>query len=201
MILDQILFLSGRLNTTMYGKSVKPPQPSGIWKAITLPDSFPRIYVSDRGDKIYRRSIYTFWKRGMPPPQMSMLNAPNRETCTARRERTNTPLQALLLMNENEYLKAARHLASAILDIDTLSPTGRLESIYETITSRLPDAVERATLLRSLRDLEAMYSANTALAEQLCEGKIKDKKSAPELAAWTVLVSTVYNLDITKTRE
>ncbi len=76
-----------------------------------MPSSYPRVYEPDTGDKIYRRSVYTFWKRGMPPPQMTILNAPSREACIARRERTNTPLQALLLMNEPEYLKAAQHLA------------------------------------------------------------------------------------------
>ena len=202
MIRDQILATSGLLNSSMYGKSVKPPQPPGIWQAVTLPDSYPRTYSPDSGDKIFRRSLYTFWKRGMPPPQMSMLNAPTRESCTTRRERTNTPLQALLLMNEKEYLKAARNLASTTLDGSAQSPAQRLNLIYETITSRIPDTAESEALLRSVRDLEAMYGQNAALAEQLCEGiELKNNQAAPELAAWTVLVSTIYNLDITKTRE
>ncbi|MFV1981077.1 MAG: PSD1 and planctomycete cytochrome C domain-containing protein, partial [Rhodothermia bacterium] len=111
MIRDQVLATSGLLNDELYGKSVKPPQPAGLWETVSMPSSYPRIYEPDTGDKIYRRSVYTFWKRGMPPPQMTILNAPSREACIARRERTNTPLQALLLMNEPEYLKAARHLA------------------------------------------------------------------------------------------
>ncbi|MAG55690.1 MAG: chromosome segregation protein [Planctomycetes bacterium] len=201
MIRDQILATSGLLNSTMYGKSVKPPQPPGIWKAVTLPSSYPRTYSPDHGDKIYRRSVYTFWKRGMPPPQMSILNAPTRESCIARRERTNTPLQALLLMNETEYLKAARHLAASTL-VDARSEKDRLNLIYETITSRVPDPVESKALLELVREMEAMYGRNPALAEQLCEGiKLRDGQSGSELAAWTMLVSTVYNLDITKTRE
>jgi len=78
MIRDQILATSGLLNPSMFGKSVKPPQPAGIWKAVTLPSSFPKTYAADVGEKTYRRSLYTFWKRGMPPPQMSLLNAPTR---------------------------------------------------------------------------------------------------------------------------
>jgi len=133
---------------------------------------------------------------------MSMLNAPTRESCTTRRERTNTPLQALLLLNEGEYLKAARHLASTVLENPDRSPESRLSRIYETITSKLPDALESETLLRSVRDMESMYREKPGLAAQLCEGlEFSDGVSAPELAAWTMLVSSVYNLDITKTRE
>jgi len=202
MIRDQILATSGLLNPAMYGKSVKPPQPDGVWKAVTLPSSFPRTYEADTGDKTVRRSVYTYWKRGMPPPQMSMLNAPTRESCVARRERTNTPLQALLLLNEREYLKAARHLAAATLAGDDRSDAGRLRVIYETITSKLPDAGESAALLRAVGDLRTMYENNTVLAEQLCEGLLLDESVTPaQLAAWTVLTSTVYNLDVTKTRE
>jgi hypothetical protein len=202
MIRDQILATSGLLNTTMYGKSVKPPQPDGLWDAVVLPSSFPRSYEPDSGDKIVRRSLYTYWKRAMPPPQMSILNAPTRESCTVRRPRSNTPLQALLLLNESEYLRAARHLAAQTLASDKSLPEDRLSVVYETITSRLPDAVERETLLELVRDLEAMYSSNAELAAQLCEGAtLKAGRSAAELAAWTMLVSTIYNLDIVKTRE
>ncbi len=115
MIRDQLLATSGLLNLDMYGKSVKPPQPDGLWKSVSMPSSYPRLYQPDTGDKIYRRSLYTFWKRGMPPPQMTILNAPTREACITRRERTNTPLQALLMMNEPEYLKAARYLAHRVI--------------------------------------------------------------------------------------
>ncbi|MEK6237601.1 MAG: DUF1549 and DUF1553 domain-containing protein, partial [Planctomycetales bacterium] len=106
MIRDQILFLSGKLNRKMYGPSVKPPQPPGLWKAVSM--AAPFTYVADKGDSIYRRSFYTYWRRALPPPQMTLMNAPSREFCTARRERTNTPLQALLLMNEQEFFKAAK---------------------------------------------------------------------------------------------
>lgn len=202
VIRDQILSTSGLLNSTLYGKSVKPPQPAGIWKAVTLPDSLPRTYVADTGDKAMRRSLYTFWKRGMPPAQMAILNAPTRESCIARRERTNTPLQALLLLNESEYLKAARHLARSTRALGELTPPARLAVVYETITSMIPDAQESDVLLRSVRDLRAMYEREPALAAQLCDGvTLEDGQSAAELATWTMLVSIIYNLDVAKTRQ
>ncbi|HRX82872.1 MAG TPA: DUF1553 domain-containing protein, partial [Pirellulaceae bacterium] len=111
VIRDQVLATSGLLNYELFGMSVKPPQPEGLWETVSMPSSYPRSYETDTGSKIYRRSVYTFWKRGMPPPQMTILNAPTREACIARRERTNTPLQALLLLNEPEYVKSSRHLA------------------------------------------------------------------------------------------
>jgi hypothetical protein len=202
MVRDQVLATSGLLNRELYGKSVKPPQPEGLWKSVSMPSSYPRVYEPDTGDKIYRRSVYTFWKRGMPPPQMTILNAPSREACIARRERTNTPLQALLLMNETEYLKAARHLAHTALADQTASCEQRLTLLYETITSRLPDAEESEALKSLVGDLNTMYGNDKELADQLCDGvQLKPGVSAAELAAWTVLASTIYNLDITKTRD
>ena len=201
VIRDQILATSGLLHDELYGKSVKPPQPKGLWEQVSMPSSYPRNYEADSGNKIYRRSVYTFWKRGMPPPQMTILNAPSREACIARRERTNTPLQALLLLNEPEYMKAARHLAHSALADRDLDATARLTIVYETITSQLPDDDEASSFLKMLADLEQVYGENAELAEQLC-GEIDLSKGVThaELAAWTLLVNAIYNLDITKTR-
>ena len=193
MIRDQILASSGLLVPTMYGKSVKPPQPDGLWKAVTM---IGERFRADSGDAIYRRSLYTYWKRGMPPPQMTILNAPNRDACVARRERTNTPAQALLLLNESEYLKAARALALKTLEQPAAD---RLAFAYETVTSRLPDAKEAELLTGMIGDLRKSYGANAELAAAITEG-VQGANSA-ELAAWTILVNTLYNLDITKTRE
>ena len=202
MMRDQILATSGLLNYEMFGASVKPPQPAGLWKTVSMPSSYPRVYEPDTGEAIYRRSVYTFWKRGMPPPQMTILDAPSREACIARRERTNTPLQALLLMNEPEYAKAARHLAHKTIADRSQSPADRLAVLYETITSRLPDEVETETLLDLAEDLAVTYGENADLAGRLCEGvRLPDGVSAAELAAWTILAGTIYNLDITKTRD
>ena len=150
VIRDQMLSASGLLMHSIGGKSVKPPQPDGLWKSVALPSSFPNRFVADQGDeKIYRRSLYTFWKRGLPPPQMTILNAPAREECVARRERTNTPLQALLLMNEQQALDAARHLARRITEEKPEKPFAYL---YETITGQLPDESESALLEEAFAD-------------------------------------------------
>lgn len=201
-IRDQILASSGLLNPELFGKSVKPPQPVGLWTAVTLPSSYPHEYTTDTGDKIYRRSVYTFWKRAMPPPQMTIFNAPNREECIARRERTNTPLQALLLLNEAEYFKAARHLATHTLSTLPDGDEQKLSAIYEAITSQLPDQPTQAALLSLARDLKAMYAQSPELLADFCRGVDVPEGIAPqELAAWTMVASAVYNLDITKTRQ
>lgn len=203
MIRDQVLASSGLLNRQMYGKSVKPPQPAGLWRSVGMPSSYPKEFKADDGNRIYRRSLYTFWKRGMPPPQMTILNAPTREACIARRERTNTPLQALLLMNEQEYLKAARHLANHSLE-QTPHATAeeRLVELYERVTSHLPSPEESAPLIEAFHDLRKLYKDKPELAEQLCEDiTLSEEVSLAELSAWTLVTSAIYNLDITKTRQ
>jgi len=209
LVRDQVLATSGLLSSTMFGRSVKPPQPDGLWRAVTM---IGERFEADTGDAIHRRSVYTYWKRAMPPPQMTILNAPIRDACIARRERTNTPSQALLLLNETEYLKAARSLAQTVLAQTVLAEpglaaagldaSGRIEMAYETVTSRLPDAQERAILSRLVDDLERRYREEPALAAEICSGLTSIPAAGrAQLAAWTMLVNTLHNLDITKTRE
>lgn len=132
---------------------------------------------------------------------MTILNAPARDACTARRERTNTPSQALLLLNESEYLKAARHLAHALLNARDLTAPERLTRAYETVICQLPDEGERSALTTLLADLRTHYRESPALADKLCHGlTLPDAAARTELAAWTVLLNTIYNLDLTKTR-
>lgn len=205
MIRDQILATSGQLSDQMYGPSVKPPQPAGLWEAVSM---IGERYQADTGEAIRRRSVYTFWKRSMPPPQMTILNAPLRDACVARRERTNTPTQALLLLNEPEYLKAARDLAMMTLDQPAEQ---RLDFVWETVTAQRSDEKEKAVLQDLLADLREKYLANPAVAKQLCQGvelstdgTSADEstiKAKAELAAWTVLGNVLYNLDITKTKD
>ena len=202
VIRDSILATSGLLSKKMYGKSVKPPQPEGLWTSVGMPSSYPRNFVPDTGEDIYRRSVYTFWKRGMPPPQMTILNAPSREACIARRERTNTPLQALLLFNENEYLKAAQHLAADILEHEKGDTAARAVAVFETVTSALPSDSERDALVQLATDLETTYTASPDLAKELCgDSQVPAGVTQEQLAAWTILASTIYNLDSTKTRQ
>ena len=196
MIRDQILATSGSLSSNMFGRSVKPPQPDGLWKAVSM---IGERFRPDEGDAIYRRSIYTFWKRGMPPPQMTILNAPIRDACIARRERTNTPSQALLLLNESEYVRAARRLAQAAL---TQPESERLAFVWETVTGKLPDATEQRITQTLLTDLRQQYTKNPQLTDKLCEGvPLQSAAEKTELAAWTIVCNTVYNLDITKTKD
>lgn len=196
MIRDQILATSGLLSETMYGPSVKPPQPEGLWEAVSMTGE---TYQADQGEAARRRSVYTFWKRSMPPPQMTILNAPFRDSCVARRERTNTPTQALLLLNESEYLKAARNLAEQILQ----QPADqRLDVAWETVTGKLPDDQEKSVLERLLVDLREQYGSDPELASQLSEGaRLSDGIADSELAAWTILNSVLYNMDITKNKD
>lgn len=196
MIRDQILATSGLLSPQMYGPSVKPPQPPGLWKAVSM---IGETFSPDEGDAIYRRSVYTFWKRAMPPPQMTILNAPIRDACIARRERTNTPTQALLLLNESEYLRAARALARSVLQEPQEK---RIDFVWETITARLPDSTESRESIVLIDDLIGHYTENPKLTEQLCDGlQLNADETPSELAAWTLLTSMIYNLDLTKTKE
>ena len=201
MIRDQILATSGLLSMKMKGASVKPPQPDGLWQAVTMTG---QRFKPDSGEEIYRRSVYTFWKRAMPPPQMTILNAPIRDACTARRERTNTPSQALLLLNEPEYLKAARQLASQVIE---KNPNGkdsenRIEHLWEVVTARLPDESEKAIVRSLLVELAEKYKVDPAMANAICAGvELESEAEQIELASWTIVANTIYNLDITKTKE
>lgn len=198
MIRDQMLSVSGLLNDTMYGRSVKPPQPPGLWEMVSMAE--PKTYVADTDDSIYRRSLYTYWRRGMPPPQMTIMNAPSREFCVAKRERTNTPLQALLLMNEQEYLKAARACAQLTLE-KTDDVRAGLSLTYEKITSHLPDAERLDFMESTLNEFRAIYSADQALAESLTadinEVTMDDRV---ELAAWTMMAHSLLNLELAKVK-
>ncbi len=202
MIRDQILFVSGRLNNTMYGRSVKPPQPPNLWKSVSMVSSSTYAFTPDSGERIYRRSVYSFWKRAMPPPQMTIFDAPTRESCIARRERTNTPVQALVLMNESQFFLAAQRFARQLLADASLSDADRLQRAYETITSRRPDATELARLLAGLQAQRDVYRQDLPTARKLTEAADDaDDARRTEVAAYTMLINAIFNLDIAKTRE
>jgi mono/diheme cytochrome c family protein len=196
---DQALAVSGLLVERLGGPSVKPPQPPGLWRAVAFVGSNTMNFTPDRGpDKVYRRGVYTFWKRTSPPPQMTTFDAPSREACTVRRERTNTPLQALLLLNEPQYVGAARHLAGRALREGGKTTAGRISHLFRLAAARRPDAKELAELTAALADLRAEYRANPAAAAQLAAAggaKPEPGVAAADLAAWTMLASTVLNLD------
>ena len=200
VIRDQILAVSGLLNPAMYGHSVKFPQPEGLWKIVTLPSSYPQVFEPDTGDEIYRRSVYSFWKRGLPPPQMSIFDAPSRDACVARRERTNTPLQALLLMNESEFFAAAKHLAAALLERDDLPDEEKIARLYETVTSKVPDGEQATQLAGGLEMFRELYQEDAESAQAMFPQE-EDPARRQEHAAWTMLVHSLFNLDSLKNRE
>ena len=202
MIRDQILAVSGLLVSNMYGKSVKPPQPANLWKSVSMVSSSTYAFTPDVGNNIYRRSVYSFWKRAMPPPQMTIFDAPTRESCTARRERTNTPLQALVLMNEDQYFKAARNFSLQILAHEKMTTPERISCAYESVTSHVPDESEASTLLAGLKAFQTAYQQDFPAAKALTlDIETLDKQQRIDVAAYTMLVHSLFNLDITKTKE
>jgi hypothetical protein len=185
---DQALALSGLLVERLGGPGVKPPQPPGLWEAVGYLTSNTRNFVADSGpEKVHRRSLYTFWKRTAPPPQMNSFDAPSREACSVRRERTNTPLQALLLLNDVQYVECARATTEA-----------RLAYLFRLATARRPDATEAAELTAVYKDHFAEYSRDVEAAKRLIavgESKPDGTLNPVELAAWTMVANLVLNLD------
>jgi hypothetical protein len=183
------------------GPSVKPPQPQGLWKAVAFVGSNTMNFVADKGaDKVHRRSLYTFWKRTSPPPQMTTFDAPSREACVARRERTNTPLQALVLLNDPQFVECSRVLAERALRGGGKTDEERLAYLFRLLTCRRPDATEARVLAAELRDLRAEYASKAEEARRLItvgETRPDERLAATpaELAAWTMLANTVLNLD------
>ena len=200
---DQILAISGLLNNAMYGKSVKPPQPTDLWRTVSMVSSSTYSFKQDSGDKIYRRSLYTFWKRAMPPPQQTIFDAPTRESCTSRRERTNTPIQALLMMNESQYFEAARRFAQQLLHAPSQpGDPERIRFAFEAITSQQPDPAEQSELQRGLNAFRTIYQEDLDAARAMtADLSLASEEQRVELAALTMLVNSLFNLDATKTRE
>lgn len=201
MVRDYALAASGLLAKKIGGPSVKPYQPDGVWEAVAMIGSNTREYRRDKGEDLYRRSMYTFWKRSAPPASMEIFNAPNRETCTVRRERTNTPLQALVTLNDVQFIEAARNLAQLALknqSPEAADETGPLNLIALRLLARPFKPHELPIVRKSLEELKAYYQANPADAEKLiAEGESKADPSIPAvtLAAWTMLANEIMNLD------
>ena len=151
MIRDQALAVSGLLVEQLGGESVRPYQPPGLWGDVVY-ENVPR-FRQDHGSKLYRRSLYTFWKRSVPPPSFQAFDAPTREACTLQRSKTNTPLAALVLMNDPTYVEASRKLAERVIKQGGDSQTARVNLAFRLTTSRRPDEGERKRLLDAHRDL------------------------------------------------
>ena len=199
VVRDNALALSGLLYTKVGGPSVKPPQPDGLWKAVGFTGSNTDTFVKDTGaDKIYRRSLYTFWKRTAPPPQMNILDAPSREACTISRERTNTPMQALMLMNDPQFFEAARAFAEHAIKNGGDTPEARIAYMFEMATARLPKPKEEALLLETFQAHHQELEANPEAAKELItvgESSPDETLDAVEVAAWTMIANLILNLD------
>ncbi len=196
VIRDYALASSGLLNTAIGGPSVRPYQPKGVWETVAMLSSNTRFYKEDEGDKLYRRSLYTFWKRSAPPASMEIFNAPSRENCTVRRERTNTPLQALVTMNDPQFVEAARYLAQRTLH----QPANRADFLGRQILGRPFDLREKQIIDRAYADYLAHYRAHPDDAQKLVAiGASQPEAKLPvsELAAWTMVANQIYNLDET----
>lgn len=202
-IRDQALFVSGLLNPAMGGRGVRPYQPPGIWEAVAYTTSNTAKYTQDHGDALYRRSLYLFWKRTAPPPSMTIFDAPSRESSCPRRERSNTPLQALLLMNDITYVECARNLAARMLTEGGSQPTQRLRHGFRLATARYPETRELTVLKQSLDRNLARYQRDPEAAKKLIsagESPVPAALNPVELAAYTLVANVILNLDETITK-
>ena len=200
---DQALFASGLLVEKLGGPSVRPYMPDGVWDETSKYGDL-RGYKHDTNDGLYRRTLYTIWKRTAAPPSMLLFDAPSREICTVKRSRTNTPLQALTLLNEITYVEAARKLAERMLTEGGATPESRLRFAFRQVTSRTPTDEELAVLVGGLNDDLARFRQDANAAKQLIvlgESKAGVSFDPAELAAYTLTANVLLNLDEVVTRE
>ena len=204
---DEALAVSGLLNEEIGGRSVSPYQPPGLWEELMSRADGAKwtaqVYTQDHGKDLYRRTMYTFWKRTSPPPALSTFDAPDRETCSVRRSRTNTPLQALVLMNDPTYVEASRKLAERLMTEAGKDADARIDLAFRLTMARSPRS-EEAEVLKGIYDQQlAVFRGDPAAADQLLKvgESPRDSKLDPaELAAWTTVTSVILNLDETITK-
>jgi hypothetical protein len=201
-IRDQALAASGLLVQKVGGPPVKPYQPEGVWEAVAMKESDTKVYKQDTGPALYRRSLYTYWKRTAPPASMEILNAPSRETFCTRRERTDTPLQALVTLNDTQYIEASRYLAARAI-LASPSFDLRLDEITEPLLARTMSPEERTVMHKLEVYFLKHYQDDPKDAQALLGvGASKADKSIPpaQWAAWTLLASEILNLDESLTK-
>ena len=197
MIRDTALAASGLLVDRIGGPPVKPYQPAGLWK-----EKSGTAYVPDKGAGLYRRSVYTFWKRTSPPPAIMAFDAAKRDVCVARRQTTNTPMQALVVLNDPQFVEAARVLAERLFDEAADLPAARLDRLFRVLTGRSPSGKQRAVLRKFYQEQVALFRAHPERARALLEvGHMPwdQRWQVPELAATTVVTDTLFGFDETMT--
>ncbi len=200
MLRDVALQTSGLLVNKIGGPSVKTYQPDNVWESVGYPTSDTTHYKQDHGDALYRRSMYTYWKRMAMPPDMDAFDAPTRDTACTRRQRTDTPLQALVTMNDPQWVEASRALAQRLIEHGGKQPAERIKYLSDLVLSRDPSPQMETVLQQSLDEMQKHYAADPAAARDLIAVGEKPRDPAipaPELAAWTMVVSEVLNLDET----
>jgi uncharacterized protein DUF1553 len=200
LLRDQALTVSGLFSPRIGGPSVKPYQPEGLWEDVSY--NAEETYVPDRDDGLWRRSLYTYWKRQVPPPALLTLDANTREKCVVRRSRTNTPLQALVVLNDVTYVEAARALAALTLK-QPADDELRLRAMFRGAVSRWPEPFELQVLADLLARQRRAFVAEPAAAEKLIQVGASPRASSldpGELAAWTLVAQTILNLDEVITR-
>jgi mono/diheme cytochrome c family protein len=197
MLRDSALAVSGLLVEKVGGPSVKPYQPADLWEEVAMPESNTRTYVADHGEGLYRRSVYTFWKRGSMPPSMEAFDAVSRENVCPRRARTDTPLQAFVTMNDPQWVEAARQLAQRTLHAEA-STDGRLKLMARTALGRTLDPREEAVFQRSMDEFRAYFGPHPEAAREILavgESPVDATLAPGELAEWTMVASQFLNLD------
>jgi hypothetical protein len=194
-IRDAALAASGLIVERFGGPPVKPVQPSGLWEETSMLSSNTRTYVQGNGPDLYRRSLYTYWKRASPPPNMQVFDAPTRESCVTKRITTNTPLQALVLWNDPQFVEAARVLAQSVI-AETSSDDARLTAIFRRLTSHTPDSNRMKVLRQLLTDFKSRYESTPEDARKLLAfaGEMSTQASQ-ELASWTMVACAVMSTD------
>jgi len=203
VIRDQALDVAGLLVEKIGGRSVRPYQPAGIWDETAAFGNLVN-YQHDKGEGLYRKSLYTIWKRTASPPELTLFDVPSRETCRISRARTNTPLQALILLNDVTYVEAARVFAQRIIKEGGSTPKARLDFAFQILLGREPSAKEMSILQDGIVRATAHYKSHPEAAQKLlAQGDSKnDPKINPvELAAYTITASALLNLDETLTKE
>jgi hypothetical protein len=197
MVRDTALAASGLLVSKVGGPSVRPYQPEGLWEVVGMPGSTTRDYKQDHGESLYRRSVYTFWKRASPPASLEIFNAPSREGCTVKRERTDTPMQALVTLNDTQFMEAARALAQR-----GIQQGGSFDAKLGFVTERLlarPFKPEEVKVCKStFEDLLVYYKLHAEDAAKLLavgESKRDESIDPATHAAWTMLTNQLMNLD------
>jgi len=200
---DVALQSSGLLVSKIGGPSVKGYQPPNVWEQVSYPSSDTVKYIQQHGDALYRRSLYTYWKRMAPMPDMDAFDAPMRDVVCTRRQRTNTPLQALVTMNDVQWVEAARGLATRVIHEGGKQSDQRVRLMSEILLAHDPSPEMAAVLLKSASQMETHYARDPVAAKKLVE--VGEKKpdvsiAAPELAAWTMVASEMLNLDETLTK-